>query len=75
MSGTDTGKAQLDAEDSVALAAIDVLVGYLGKAWITPGCRSHPQIGCASCEMVELEQKLLMLAAEIRESADIPAHI
>jgi len=65
----------MDEVDVKALQAIRTLTEYLNTQWISEGCRTHPQWGCASCEAVELERQLGMLAHEIRENAGVAGHI
>lgn len=75
-SGNHVGDAgmseELDQQSVEALKAISVLSKYLAEQWIAEGCRTNAQWGCASCEAVELDRKLQMLAADIRFSAGIP---
>lgn len=61
----------LDADDREALAAIARVQKHLRDAWIVDECRERPSIGCASCEMIDLERRLEMLATEIKENAGI----
>lgn len=61
----------LDADDREALAAIARVQKHLRDAWIVDECRESPSIGCASCEMIDLEKRLEMLATDIKENAGV----
>ncbi len=61
----------LDGDDREALAAIARVQRHLRDAWIVDECRENPSIGCASCDMIDLEKRLEMLATEIKENAGI----
>ena len=66
---------KLDDQSIEALKAISIICKYLADQWIAEGCRTNPQWGCSSCEAVELDRRLQMLAAEIRDGAGIAIHI
>ena len=65
----------VDPGDIELLQAIRVVQRHLRQEWISEGCRVRPAWGCASCQAVELDRQLDMLAAETRENHDIPPHI
>lgn len=48
-------------------AALDVVVRYLREQYIVDGCRTERVFGCASCEAIDLEQRLIALGREIME--------
>lgn len=46
--------------------AIDEVVAYLRKEFISDECRYGPTIGCMSCEAVDLEATLIKWRGQVR---------
>lgn len=51
------------------MRAIQIVGAYLDAEFIVEGCRENRMMGCASCEAVDLRDKLAMLAHEIMDDA------
>lgn len=55
-------------EEIGILACIDKVRHYLAVNYIVDGCRQHRALGCASCQAVEIDRALELLASEVTDN-------
>lgn len=50
------------------LSCIDKIRYFLTEQYIVEGCRQHRALGCVSCQAIEIDRALELLASEITDN-------